>query len=270
MIELLKDRIRSLFDERKISALLGFKRVANRAIPHLFSSKDELEEIAFSNERYPLALIASVLNKKLDSPMGIVVRACDERAVIEHVKNSKINKDKIVLVGVACDRETANFCKCPKPYPDCDFVGERVDVAFDRARVEAVEKKSYSERLTFWHDWLVKCIKCYGCRNICPMCFCTTCSLEDEKLASRFELPPRFPAWHLVRAFHMLGRCVDCGMCELVCPASIPLRTIYKKVREISKDVLDYLPGEDEQKPLPLEALGDGTYELPPDSQEDA
>lgn len=268
--ELLRDRIKSLFDEGKISALLGFKSVANRAIPYLFSSRDELTDIAFSNERYPIALIISVLNKNLNLPIGVVVRACDERAIIEHIKNNKINKEKVVLIGVACDSETANFCKCPKPYPSCDFVGEKVDIAPDRARIEAVERKSYKERLSFWHGWLSKCIKCYGCRNICPMCFCTTCALEDEKLASRFELPPRFPAWHLVRAFHMVGRCVDCGMCELVCPASIPLRTIYKKVREISKEVFDYLPGEEADKPLPLAVLGDGTYELPPDSQEGA
>ncbi|HDH96345.1 MAG TPA: 4Fe-4S ferredoxin [Proteobacteria bacterium] len=267
-VEELKRKVEALFDEGRISRFLGFKSVAGRAIPYLFS-KDELADLAFSNERYPVAIIMDALNSKSDEPVGVLVRACDERAIVEHIKNNKLDKDRVVLVGVACDEQTATECRCPRPYPSVDFAGERVDVEPDRSRIEAVEKMSYADRLKFWSDWFSRCLKCYGCRNICPMCFCTTCSLEDEKLGGRFDVPPAFPAWHLIRAFHMIGRCVDCGLCELVCPASIPLRTIYKKVREISGEVLDYLPGEQPDAPLPLEVLGDGTYELPPDMQEE-
>jgi len=265
MIEEQRKRVSALFDEGKIARFLGFKSVPGRVIPYLFGSKDELADIAFSNERYPTALIVDVLSSKADEPIGVLVRACDERAIVEHMKNNKVDAGKVVLVGVACDEETANACRCPRPYPSVEFVGEKSEVESDRARVEAVEKMPYPERLEFWSDWFSKCIKCYGCRNICPMCFCTNCALEEEKLASRFDLPPRFPAWHLIRAFHMIGRCVDCGLCELVCPVSIPLRTLYKRVREISEEILDYLPGEQPDAPLPLEVLGDGAYELPPD-----
>ena len=57
-------------------------------------------------------------------------------------------------------------------------------------------------------------------------------------------LPPEAPIFHLVRAIHMIGRCVDCGLCEEACPADIPLRTLYKKVAEIVKTETGYQVGE--------------------------
>ncbi len=61
---------------------------------------------------------------------------------------------------------------------------------------------------------------------------------------------------------HMADRCIDCGLCEAACPADIPLRTLYRKVRETVKDLFDYLPGENVDDLPPLEALGDGTFEI--------
>jgi ferredoxin len=90
--------------------------------------------------------------------------------------------------------------------------------------------------LSFWMEEFVKCIKCYGCSNICPMCFCNECSLKCDDLVKRGELPPEIPVFHHTRAMHMVGRCIDCGLCEEACPSTIPLRTLYKKINGILED----------------------------------
>ena len=69
-------------------------------------------------------------------------------------------------------------------------------------------------------------------------------------------LPPEVPIFHLVRAVHMAGRCVDCGLCEEDCPADIPLRLLYRKVNEIISGVFDYQAGVSEQL-SPFSVLGD-------------
>ncbi|HDG98980.1 MAG TPA: hypothetical protein ENG73_12560, partial [Desulfobacterales bacterium] len=70
------------------------------------------------------------------------------------------------------------------------------------------------------------------------------------------SLPPEIPVFHLVRAVHMAGRCIDCGLCEDACPAGIPLRLLYRKVNEITQDLFDYRTGAD-QNQSPFNVLGD-------------
>jgi ferredoxin len=109
-----------------------------------------------------------------------------------------------------------------------------------------------------------KCIKCYGCRDICPVCFCKECSLEHPELISTGTLPPENPIFHLVRAVHMGGRCIDCGLCEDSCPADISLRLLYRKVNEIVEDEFGYETGTRADQP-PFNLLGDEvTLDLKP------
>jgi formate hydrogenlyase subunit 6/NADH:ubiquinone oxidoreductase subunit I len=75
------------------------------------------------------------------------------------------------------------------------------------------------------------------------MCFCNQCSLAEEGLVGTGEVPPANPTFHLARAVHMVGRCIDCGLCEEACPADIPLRTLYKKVTDIVSEEFGYRTG---------------------------
>jgi predicted molibdopterin-dependent oxidoreductase YjgC len=87
------------------------------------------------------------------------------------------------------------------------------------------------------------------------MCFCKECALEDDNLVATGDIPPEIPVFHLTRAIHMVGRCIDCGLCNEACPADIPLRTLYKKVADIIDDQFQYRPGYTEGK-SPLNMLG--------------
>jgi ferredoxin len=118
--------------------------------------------------------------------------------------------------------------------------------------VAEYDSLSLEERGTFWQQQFLKCIKCYGCRNICPECFCEACSMEDVAWVEPGVLAPPFPTFHLIRAMHMASRCIGCRECEHVCPAHIPLTVLYDLIRRDVEGLLGYLPGRDIDAPPPL------------------
>jgi L-lactate utilization protein LutB len=58
--------------------------------------------------------------------------------------------------------------------------------------------------------------------------------------------------FHLIRAFHLAGRCVACGACSSVCPVGIDLNKITRKLEEIVKKRFDYTSGLDAETVPPM------------------
>ncbi|MCX5874599.1 MAG: 4Fe-4S dicluster domain-containing protein [Deltaproteobacteria bacterium] len=265
MIEKVKEHVKSLMASGKISGFLGLKNENGVVIPFLFQTEEELEN-GFSlgdtetpgAARYPMAKLALHLiqNSTDDSPYGILVRGCDERALNELSRWNQLGSPgRLVKVGIACQEELAKNHECRKPFPDEFVAGEKVSPEANNS-VQEVLTKDLDSRLAYWSAEFDRCIKCYGCRDICPVCFCNVCTLEEDALIKTGDLPPENPMFHLTRAIHMAGRCIDCNLCTEVCPAHIPLRTLYKRVAEIITDEFGYITGEPGEGKSPLNILG--------------
>lgn len=101
----------------------------------------------------------------------------------------------------------------------------------DRAYLDQLESMSIEERFKFWNDELSACIRCYACRQSCPMCYCNQCAVEcnQPQWISTEPVTQSNYDWHILRAMHLAGRCVACGDCGRACPVGIPchLLTIY-------------------------------------------
>jgi len=265
-MEELKSKIKNMIESGEIAGFLGLVDEEGHPIPFLFTqaSLDRLDDLAIPDFRYPMTeILLKIVRKYPEDTIGIMVRGCDDRALVELAKNQKIFTELIRPVGIACTKEMAEACRPRQPFPREIHYGEKVEGVKDRSDLEAVESKPLSERLDYWMGQFSKCIKCYGCRNICSMCFCEQCTLEDETLVMTGQAPPEIPIFHLIRAFHMAGRCIDCGLCEEACPAHIPLRSLYRKVREDMAEYLGYVTGASEDEKDPLEFLGSEGYEIP-------
>jgi formate dehydrogenase subunit beta len=76
-----------------------------------------------------------------------------------------------------------------------------------------------------------RCIKCYSCIENCPVCFTTADALMKGSLMVKpGELPPN-PMFHLRRFAHISDTCINCGQCEELCPAEIPLALFSHAIR---------------------------------------
>ena len=59
--------------------------------------------------------------------------------------------------------------------------------------------------------------------------------------------------FHVIRAFHVAGRCTDCGECSRVCPQGIPLHLFNRKfIKDINTLYGDFQAGFDLDAPCPL------------------
>ena len=243
---------------RHLDGVLGLRRTTEGTAPYLYRKGDDLSRLVLS-PWYPLASVASLLQKRYpEARFGIVARGCDVRALVEMAKREQVDRDRLHILGVACTAEEAEECHCAAPLPDtaswpaAQVVGAPADGASPNPIVADYEAMSLEERREFWRGQFLKCYKCYGCRNICPECFCETCALEDETWVERGVLAPPFPMFHLIRAMHMTSRCVACRQCELACPAHIPLTVLYDLMRRDIGDMLGYVPGENIDASPPL------------------
>ena len=261
-MEELKEKVKRALEEGSISGFLGLKNEGGHISPYLVTREnlDKLELLTLEDERYPLAkVLARIAAKHPEATLGVMVRGCDEKAIIELLKAKQLDENKLVRFGVACTQQIAEKCRCPTPYPSQIDAGDKAQGVNDDKLLSQIEQMAVDDRLRYWLDQFGKCIKCYGCRNICPVCYCTECALEDRLLVPGGKIPPDTPVFHLIKACHMIERCIDCGLCEQTCPVGIPLRTIYRKMGQVMGELFDYVPGRSVEEKSPLGVLEEGS-----------
>lgn len=175
---------------------------------------------------------------------------------IKGITDIQENGDTLTVVTLygehTVSRKDVLYEKClscvGKEHVGCDEVlmpelSEDTTVNDRFAGVTALEEKNSEERFAFWRSQLSKCIRCNACRNVCPACSCVKCifdnpssGMDSKANADDFEEN----LYHIIRSFHVCGRCIDCGECSRVCSEKIPLHLLNRKyikdIRELYGD----------------------------------
>ena len=158
-------------------------------------------------------------------------------------------------------------CKGKEHKAGAEFIGESEETGcgdkFDM--VAKLEAMTPDERFAFWRSELSKCIRCNACRNVCPACSCVKCVFDNPKTgvqnkaaADDFEEN----LFHIIRAYHVAGRCTDCGECSRVCPQGIPLHLLNRKfIKDINELYGEYQAGAEIGQRHPLENFDKGDCE---------
>jgi formate dehydrogenase (coenzyme F420) beta subunit len=127
--------------------------------------------------------------------------------------------------------------------------------------VEAIEKKGPDEKQQFFTQLVSSCIRCYACRNTCPLCYCPTCFVDESRpqWVGKSIDPVDTMTFHFLRAYHCAGRCTDCGACERVCPVGISVRQFTKKLNKDAFELFGWEAGvrADQRPPLDVYRVDD-------------
>lgn len=100
-----------------------------------------------------------------------------------------------------------------------------------------------------WEEYWKRCINCFACRDVCPICFCRECELEKDYLLESDEKAPDPLTFQGVRLSHMGFSCINCGQCEDVCPMDIPIARIYHRIQRKYRDRTGFTAGVSEELP---------------------
>ena len=176
-----------------------------------------------------------------------------DKIVIQTLFDGALTVDRASLLAERC-----LSCKSKKCVAYDELLGENGEVLdsnrFDE--VAAIEAMTPDERFAFWQGELSRCIRCNACRNVCPACTCEKCvfdnpasGLENKAASDSFEEK----MFHIIRAFHVVGRCTDCGECSRVCPQQIPLHLLNRKfIKDIDNFYGEYQAGAEVGSRAPI------------------
>ena len=145
------------------------------------------------------------------------------------------NKQKYAITNIAFERR--NFIELPP---------EEREAIGPETLAQQIALMDEGARTAFWQKELSKCIKCFGCRDVCPVWIYDGAELEDAEWIRPGEIPPAVPLFQIIRAYRIADLCINCGMCEEACPMDIPLRAIHHLMRrQPPESVFEIIPGLD-------------------------
>lgn len=289
--EAIQGKARQLLESGEVECVLGYEiGPRGRVRPVFIHSAAEVERLVWNRgctHNLATYLPSSLRPGKPDAPkkrMAVVVKACDARAVNMLLAENQFERDQVHLIGAVCEgiaegagsRPMAELEDSAPLQVRCQMCTDRVPVLYDTLIGEPqqaamptapvddplsrLDAMTPAERAEFWLAQFDRCLRCYACRQACPMCNCPTCLYErDDSLWVGMGIGlSEKRAFHLGRAYHLAGRCVGCNECERVCPVGIPISLLNRRLAREVEAAFGFRAGL-EARPSPLvSVLGDG------------
>jgi ferredoxin len=293
LTQTLREKVRFLLESEKIKYVIGYGEGTHGNITPVFvDNPDDINKLVWSSrcannlcvyllyERRKVLEDIEMYNtlkkrgkqpEPVDTrPVAIVAKGCDIKSIIQLINENILQKDDVYIIGVACEHVVSKSNEVYEKCMVCDWhipklydmlIGDtNINTKQETQTKDELENLSVNDRWKYWRTQFEKCLRCYACRQICPLCYCEECVVDPTELVVKFDTSAdekaRRPKWieksnvlsetiffHLTRMIHMVGRCTGCGECARACPMNIPLDKLTTKLQSDVRDLFNYEPG---------------------------
>jgi ferredoxin len=242
----LRDRAKELLENKSVGVVIGFEAgTAGKARPAFITDPAGADKLIFNEQCIQnLAVYLTKPEVKAKGKMAVVATLPVMRSIMILLSEQQITPENIFVLGISAEGNLLDFADIQVMQ---DYI-EKSDLNNPekyKNLLDELKKMSPEEKFVFWGKELSKCIKCYACRQACPMCYCTRCSVEVNQ-------PQWIPVkatihgnmeWHILRAMHLAGRCISCGECGRACPVGIPCNLLTMHLADVVHDYFGVYPG---------------------------
>jgi ferredoxin len=282
-------KARELLDSGDVSCVIGYEvGPRGRTRPAFVHDADHVQRLVWNPDcthnlttyiadKVSLSGALMAAHRKAPpKPVAVVVKPCDARTVNVMLSENRFPREKVHIIGVTCegmrDQEgnLQNRClACEERVPVVydTLIGETPSTIVHRPSsvitesISALEAATPAERMDYWLAQFDRCIRCYACRQACPLCDCPTCLYErDDSLWVGLGIGLNEKrTFHLGRAYHLAGRCVGCEQCQQVCPMDIPISLLNQRLAQEMENAFGHRAGQ-AVIPSPVVAVLAGEY----------
>ncbi len=308
------DQLKQAIKERlpELDVVIGWQKGYDDAhtVPLFMHTPEDVDRLVWGplNVNNPATYINSYIGRTVPADkvkkIGVVVKGCDSRSVVEMLQEKLIDRENIVLFAMPCegtfdmaridqalgrytkidaveydeagisitaDGKTQRFCIADYAQGKCYNcsmpLAQTADASFGEApeitgtpvtppELAMLDAMSLQERFSFWKGAMERCLRCYACRNACPLCVCRDqCIAEtrDPHFVSQENTVREKIFFQYIHATHLAGRCTGCGECQRACPVGIPILALRQQMTRAIAEIFDnYKSGMDAEATPPL------------------